>query len=397
MSLAKRLKNLGTETAFKISELTFEWKNKGYKIYPFHIGDLNFPTPEHIVDIAFKAIKDGKTGYSPSPGILALRDAIAEDVTNSRGVKYDYNEVSIQPGGKPVIGKFIQAVINPGDEVLYPSPGYPIYESQIEYFGGIPKPYRFLETNEGFKIDIGNLESLITKKTKAIIYNNCHNPLGVESSDGEMEALSELILKNDLYVLSDEAYFDIRYRGKTRSIVSFSGLKNRTIILYTFSKKYAMTGWRLGAAIGPKRIIDVINKLNVNIESCTNHFVQYAGISAIKGPDKDYKNMIQELEERRNIACDILNSINGVRVYKPDTTFYLFPDVTEAMDKKGIKSLDELVFRVIADTGVAFTTRSHFGRRLPDEKRYYIRIAYSGVTKDEIREGLNRLKEWFEN
>jgi len=396
MRVAERISRLGTETAFKVSDLAREWEARGNKVYPFHVGDINISTPSHIVEAALRAIKDGKTGYSPSAGIPELREALAEDVSSSRGVEYTPEEVSVQPGGKPVIGKFFQALLNPGDEALYPNPGYPIYESQIEFYGGIAKPYRFVETDRGFDIDFDYLKSLVSPRTRLFVYNNWHNPLGSESTEEEMESLANFILENDLYVLSDEAYFDIRYSGRSKSIVSYPGMKERTIILYTFSKKYAMTGWRLGAAIGPKDLIQIINKLNVNIESCSNHFVQYAGVAALKGPHGEYQKMIDILRERRDIAVEILNSIDGVKVHKPETTFYLFPNVTEAMRNKGIKSLDELVDRAMKEAGVSFCSRSHFGRPFPGETEMYIRLAYSGIDKEDIKEGLNRLKEWFE-
>ncbi|MCD6099500.1 MAG: aminotransferase class I/II-fold pyridoxal phosphate-dependent enzyme, partial [Candidatus Marinimicrobia bacterium] len=349
MRVAERISRLGTETAFKVSDLAREWEARGNKVYPFHVGDINISTPSHIVEAALRAIKDGKTGYSPSAGIPELREALAEDVSSSRGVEYTPEEISVQPGGKPVIGKFFQALLNPGDEALYPNPGYPIYESQIEFYGGVAKPYRFVETDRGFDIDFDYLKSLVSPRTRLFVYNNWHNPLGSESTEEEMESLANFILENDLYVLSDEAYFDIRYSGRSKSIVSYPGMKERTIILYTFSKKYAMTGWRLGAAIGPKDLIQIINKLNVNIESCSNHFVQYAGVAALKGPHDEYQKMMDILRERRDIAVEILNSIDGVKVHKPETTFYLFPNVTEAMRNKGIKSLDELVDRAMKE------------------------------------------------
>lgn len=252
-------------------------------MYPFHLGDINVPTPANIVEVANRAIRDGKTGYCPSAGIPALREALAEDVGTRRGISYQPDEVSIQPGGKPVIGKFIAAIVNPGDEVLYPNPGYPIYESQIEYQGGKAVPYPYVKTDAGFDIDLGAIGQAVGPQTKALIINNYQNPTGAECSAEELQALAEIALEHDLWVLSDEAYFEIRYEGAARSIASLPGMKERTVILYTFSKKYAMTGWRLGAAIGPKPIIDVFNKLNVNMESCSNHFIQWAMVEGLNG------------------------------------------------------------------------------------------------------------------
>ena len=204
MKIARRIDRLGTETAFAVSALAREWAAKGNKVYPFHLGDINLSTPQNIVDAANRYIVDGKNGYCPSEGILPLREALSEDVGSKRGVSYTPENISVQPGGKPTIGKFIQAIMNPGDEVLYPNPGYPIYESQIEYHGGTAVPYRYEETNTGFIIDIEKMKSSLTKQTTALIYNNYNNPISAESTREEMEALAELAIQNDLWVLSDD-------------------------------------------------------------------------------------------------------------------------------------------------------------------------------------------------
>jgi len=199
---------------------------------------------------------------------------------------------------------------------------------------------------------------------------------------------AELALKHDLYVLCDEAYFDVRYEGKSVSLASIPGMAERSVILYSFSKKFAMTGWRLGAAIGPGDVIDVINKLNVNNESCSNHFIQYAAMEGLTGNQTQARQMLDTLRERRDAAADILNSIEGVRCFRPNVTFYLFPNVTEAMERKGIKNLDEFRVALLHETGVSVCTRLHFGRALEGEKDFYIRLAYSGIDVDQIREGL---------
>ena len=281
--LADRLNNLGTETAFAVSLAAAEWGAKGNKIFPFHLGDINLPTPGNVVDAMNRAIADGKTGYCAAAGITALREALADDVSMRRGLVYGPGNVVVQPGGKPVIGKFLQVVMNPGDGVLFPTPGYPIYESQVEYFGGIAQPYRYKQTATGFAIDLDHLRSQVTPATKVLIYNDLQNPLGCQSSPDEMKALAELAIQHNLWVLSDEAYFEMRYSGTSTSIASLPGMRERTVILYTFSKKFAMTGWRLGAAIGPDELIAQIAKINTNDESCTTHFVQEAGVEALQG------------------------------------------------------------------------------------------------------------------
>ena len=395
MALATRLEQLGTETAFAVSLAAAEWGAKGNRIFPFHLGDLNIATPKNVVEAMDKAIADGKTGYCPAAGIPQLREALADDVGARRGLRFAPSNVVVQPGGKPVITKFIQAVMNPGDEVLYPNPGYPIYESQIEYFGGVAKSYRYLPTSTGFAIDLDQVKSLITPKTKAIIYNDLQNPIGAESTDAEREAIAELAIKHDLWVLSDEAYFEMRYSGSSKSIAQLPGMLERTVILYTFSKKFAMTGWRLGAAIAPNELATMIAKLNTNDESCTTHFVQYGGVEAIRGDQSSVTTMLDTLRERRDTAVKMLNAMPGVNVHSPEATFYLFPEVTGAMKAKGIDDLAVFAEQALHATGVSFCTRRHFGRPQPGEERQYIRFAFSGISNQDITEGLELFGKWI--
>ncbi len=397
MKIARRIDRLGTETAFAVSALAREWAAKGNKVYPFHLGDINLSTPQNIVDAANRYIVDGKNGYCPSEGILPLREALSEDVGSKRGVSYTPENISVQPGGKPTIGKFIQAIMNPGDEVLYPNPGYPIYESQIEYHGGTAVPYRYEETNTGFIIDIEKMKSSLTKQTTALIYNNYNNPISAESTREEMEALAELAIQNDLWVLSDDAYYEMLYDTEPLSIVNIPGMKERTVILYTFSKKFAMTGWRIGASIGPENVIKVINQLNVNDESCTNHFHQWAMVEAIRGDQTGAQTILAELKQRRDAALLGLNAIAGIDIVTPECTFYLFPNITRIMNQKGITSLDDLQIGALHNSGVSFCTREHFGRPQEGEQDYYIRFAYSGISVEDIAEGMGKLKDYFES
>jgi len=395
VKLADRLEHLGTETAFAVSAEAAAFAAEGNKVYPFHLGDMNIKTPQNIIDAAFKAASDGKTGYCPNYGIPALRECLAQEISDTRGVSYSADNVVIQPGGKPSIGKFVLALMNPGDEVLYPSPGYPIYESQIEFHGGRAVPYGFKEGNQNFELDPDAIARSITPRTRALIYNDLHNPTGAESSAEEMRAIAEIAIKNDLIVLSDEAYFDIRYAGESKSIVTLPGMHERSVILYTFSKKYAMTGWRLGASIGPKVIVDCVAKLNVNDESCSNHFIQYGAIEALTGSQTGATEIRKELEKRRNKAVDILDTIPGIRCYRPNATFYLFPNVTELMRTKGMENdYEGFRRRVMHETGVSFCTREHFGRAQDTESQRYIRLAYSGIDAQEIEVGLGNFKQW---
>lgn len=394
--VAKRIARLGTETAFAVSAEAAAWQEKGHRVYPFHLGDMNLPTPQNIVDAAVRAIRDGKTGYCPNAGIFPLREALAADVGASHGVAYGPQNVAIQPGGKPVIGKFILALMDPGDEVLYPNPGYPIYESQIEFHGGVAKPYGYVEGSANFELDFEALEAQVGPRTKLLVFNNLQNPTGAESSAEELERVADFVLRHDLLVLCDEAYWDIRYSGSSRSLASLPGMSERCVLLYTFSKKFAMTGWRLGAAIGPTLLIDVIAKLNVNDESCSNHFVQYGALEGLTGDQSGPRRIVEILKERRDTAVRLLNEIPGVRCFSPEATFYLYPNVTGLMERKGLASYDELRRAALEQTGVSFCTRLHFGRELPGETQRYVRFAYSGIDVADIEEGLGNLKGWAE-
>jgi len=396
MKFANRIERLGTETAFAVSSEAAAWAAQGHKVYPFHLGDMNIPTPANVMEAAVKAMKDGKTGYCPNAGIPKLREILAADVGASRGLHYSLENVAIQPGGKPTIGKFFLALMNPGDEVLYPSPGYPIYESQIDFLGGVPKPYRYLEGERTFTIDLEMLKRQITSRTRILVLNDLQNPTGAECSTAEREALAELVLKHDLCVLCDEAYFDIRYEGRSVSFVSLPGMAERSVILYTFSKKFAMTGWRLGAAIGPKPIIEVISKLNVNDESCSNHFIQYGAIEGLTGDPSGPKEILRILKERRDLAVELLNGIPGVHCLRPNATFYLYPNVTGVMQSKGFSDYESFRRSLLQATGVSVCARIHFGRPLPGETNFYIRLAYSGIDASEIRAGLAEFKAFVE-
>jgi aspartate/methionine/tyrosine aminotransferase len=394
--IAERISRLGTETAFAVSAEANEWKSQGHTVYPFHLGDMDLPTPENIVEAAFRALRDGKNGYCPPAGVLPLREALSADVGASHGLALGPQNVVIEPGGKPVIGKFILALMNPGDEVLYPSPGYPIYESQIEFHGGVALPYGYVEGAENFELDFEALEAQVSPRTRIFIFNNLQNPTGAESSPAELERVAEFALRHDLAVLCDEAYWDIRYSGQSRSLASLPGMAERSVILYTFSKKFAMTGWRLGAAVGPAAIVDVIAKLNVNDESCSNHFIQYGALEGLTGDQSGPREIVRILKERRDACVGLLNQIPGVSCFTPEATFYLFPNVSELMARKGLTSYDELRRAALGETGVSFCTRLHFGRALPNEKDAYVRFAYSGITVPLIEEGLGKLKAWAE-
>jgi len=391
--LADRLTNLGTETAFAVSQAAAEWAAAGHRVYPFHLGDLDLATPANIVAAMNTAISAGHTGYCPAAGIPALREALADDLGRRRQMSFSPDQIVVQPGGKPVITKFLQTVMNPGDGVLFPSPGYPIYESQIDYLGGRALPYGYTFSPDGFRIDMDALRAA-APTARVLIYNDLQNPLGCESSDSERAEIARLAVEHDLWVLSDEAYFEMRYSGSSTSIASLPDMADRTVILHTFSKKFAMTGWRLGCAVAPGPVAAQIAKLNTNDESCTTHFVQHAGIEALRDP-AGADVILTELRRRRDAAANVLGTIDGMQLAVPEATFYVFPYVGEAMERTGHDDVGEFATAALHATGVSFCTRRHFGRPLPGEDDRFVRFAYSGLGVDAITEGLSALGEWI--
>lgn len=388
---------LGSETAFAVSAEAAALAGTGKKIFPFHLGDINLSTPKSIINAVNKAIEEGKTGYCPAPGIPELRKALAKDVGDARGIKYDMDNVSVQPGGKPSIGKYIATMMEKGDSVLYPNPGYPIYESQIEFYKGIAIPYGYINTPEGLKLDFDAIENGIQRGAKHIFYNNYNNPTGASSPNEEIERLANLVIDHNMFLISDDAYFDTLYDGEPKSIASIPGMYERTLTMYTFSKKFAMTGWRLGASIGPKRIIEQINRLNVNMESCTTHFVQYAGLAGLNAPKKETQEILDILKIRRDCLVKILNEIDGIEAHMPEAGFYVFPKITKLLKNTGFNNVEKFRKAVLNETGVSFCGRHHFGRPLDGENDYYIRLAFSGINKDDLEEGMGLFREWINN
>jgi aspartate/methionine/tyrosine aminotransferase len=377
---ADRVSRLGTETVFAVSAEAAVLAEQGRTIYPFHLGDLNIPTAEPIVAAMNRAIRAGKTTYCANAGIAPLREALAADVAAARGVAYTADNVSVQPGGKPVIGKWLMAAMNMGDEVLYPNPGFPIYASFIEFVGGVAVPYGYVDAGDRYTIDIDAIERRITPRTRLLILNDLHNPTAAECTPEELDRIAEIAVRHDLLVLSDEAYFDVRFEGASESIVS----------------RPAMTGWRLGSAVGPKPVIDIITQMNVNMESCPNHFAQYGALEALTGDQGGPREMMARLKGRRDAALRILGETPGVRCHTPESTFYLYPDVTGAVRRTGCAGHEDFRRLLLDKTGVSFCTRQHFGKAVPGETGYHLRLAYSGVTTAQIEEGLGTFKAFIE-
>ena len=395
--VASRMGRLGTETAMAISVEAGAHAAAGNRVFPFHLGDLNLPTPAPVREAVSAALEAGHTGYCPAAGIPALREALAADVGGARGLDYGSANVSIQPGGKPTIGKYIAAVMERGDTVLYPNPGYPIYESQIEFYGGVAHPYGYVDTDDGLRLDFDAIEAGIAAGARHLFYNNYNNPTGASSPPAEMGRLAQLAIEHDLLVVSDDAYFDMLFDGEPRSIASLPGMRERTLILYTFSKKFAMTGWRLGSAIGPRWLVDEINRLNVNAESCTAHFVQHAGVAALALSRDATAPLVARLRARRDRLAELLNDIDGVAAHLPEAGFYLFPRVTGLLQRTGFDDVEAFRKAVLAETGVSFCGRHHFGRPLAGEREHYLRFAFSGISLADLEEGAARLAEWADS
>ena len=394
MRLAERMGRLGTETAFEVLARVKKLEAEGREIVSFAIGEPDFDTPAHIKQAGIRAIENNETHYGPSAGLMPLREAVAEYIGKTRGLSVDPEEVVITPGAKPIIFFTIMALVDPGDEVLYPNPGFPIYESVINFAGGKAVPLPLLEEKD-FSFDIDYLRSKVSDKTKLLIVNSPQNPTGGVLSKGDLEAIAELALRHDFMVLSDEIYSRIIFDGDFYSISQIPGMKERTIILDGFSKTYAMTGWRLGYGVMRKDLAEHIARLETNSESCTATFTQLAGVEALTGPQEPSEAMTAEFKKRRDIIVKGLNDIEGVSCRLPGGAFYVFPNVTKACRKLGLKDSNELADKLLYEGNVAVLGRTCFGRRNDEETEEYIRLSYATSTEN-ILEGLARIKKVIE-
>ncbi|RLE13240.1 pyridoxal phosphate-dependent aminotransferase [Candidatus Aerophobetes bacterium] len=394
MQKAKRMKRLGTETAFEVLARVNELKRKGKDIISFAIGEPDFDTPVHIKDAAMNALKEGYTHYSPSAGVLSLRESIARYISKTRDIEVDPEEVVVTPGAKPIIAYGILACVNEGDEVIYPNPGFPIYESFINFVGAKPVPLPLLEERE-FSFDPQELEKRITDKTKMIIINSPHNPTGGILSRDDLEMIAEISKKKEIWIMSDEIYSQIIYDTEFNSIASIPGMKERTILIDGFSKTYAMTGWRLGFGVMRKDLAQDVTRIQTNVNSCTNTFIQYAGVNALEGPQDASLAMVKEFKERRDIIWEGLNEIKGIRCVKPKGAFYIYPNVTEVCRNLNLENSRKLQDYLLYEAGVAVLGRTCFGQRCEGEKDEYIRLSYA-TSKEDILEGLRRIKKVVE-
>ncbi len=381
MKFANRMGLLGTETAFLVFAKAKALEAKGKNIIHLEIGEPDFDTPKNIVNAAVKALQEGQTHYGPAPGIPALRKTIADDAKKWRGINFNPEQVVVTPGAKPIMFFSIMALVNPGDEVIYPNPGFPIYESVIRFAEATAVPLPLLESRD-FSFEIDTLKKLITPKTRMIILNSPHNPTGGVLSRADLEAVANLIDGKDIWVLTDEVYKELVFEGSYFSFASIPGVMDRTIILDGYSKSYAMTGWRLGYGIMPAELAEQITKLAINCHSCTASFTQYAGIEALIGPQDDSKKMVAEFRKRREVIVDGLNQIKGISCLKPKGAFYVFPNIT----KLPISS-QKLENYLLEEAGVATLSGTAFGKY----GNGYLRLSYANSIEN-INKALQRIE-----
>jgi aspartate/methionine/tyrosine aminotransferase len=382
MKLASRMARLGTETAFEVLARARALEAQGRSVVHLEIGEPDFDTPAHIVEAGVRALQTGWTHYGPSPGLPQLREAIAEHVRKSRGIACEPANVVVTPGGKPVMFYAMLALVEPGDEVLYPNPGFPIYESMIRFTGGTPVPIRLVE-EKGFSLDVDQVEKALSPKTKLVVINSPQNPTGGTLTADDVARLATLLRKHpQAVVLSDEIYSDLVYDGEHHSILRHEGMPERTILLDGFSKTFAMTGWRLGYGVMPADLATSLSRLQTNSASCTASFTQLAGVAALRGDMGPIRAMVEEFRRRRDLIVDGLNAVPGIRCVKPRGAFYVFPNVTGT----GIPS-KVLQQRLLDEAGVACLSGTAFG----DWGEGYLRFSYANSTEN-ILEALRRIR-----
>jgi len=380
---AKRMDTLGTETAFEVLAKAKALEKQGREIVHLEIGEPDSDTPANVKEAAIKAMKAGYTHYTPASGIPEFRQAIAEYLSKTRGIDVDPEEVVVTPGAKPIIFFSILALVEPGDEVLYPNPGFPIYESMANFVGAKPVPLPLKEEND-FRIDNDDTVKKITDKTKMIILNSPENPTGGVLDRGNLEAIVDKVKdRDDIFILSDEIYSRIIYEGKHESIASVKGMKEKTILLDGFSKTYAMTGWRLGYAAMRKDLAQKVTQLMINSNSCTAAFTQIAGIEALRGPQTEPKKMVEEFRKRREVIVSGLDKITGITCRKPQGAFYVFPNVK----KLGLQS-KKLADFILEKAGVAVLSGTAFGAH----GEGYLRLSFANSVEN-IEKAMKRISD----
>jgi len=379
--LAERMGRLGTESAFELLAKAKALEAAGRTIIHLEIGEPDFPTAGHIREAAVAALEAGHTHYVPAPGIPELREGVAAFLERTGRMRVSPDRVVVTPGAKPVMFFTILALAGPGDEVLYPDPGFPMYESITSFAGATPVPVPLREAN-GFRIDTAELERLVTPRSKLLILNSPHNPCGGALTRGDCEAIAEIALRHDLVVLSDEVYWAIRYGGEHASVLDFDGMAERTVLLDGWSKTFAMTGWRLGFGVFPDWLVEPVTRLAINSVSCTSAFSQYAALAALEGPWTPVEDMVAEFRRRRDIVLAGLNDIPGISCVEPRGAFYAFCNITGT----GLTSAD-LEARLLRDAGVAALSGTAFG----PWGEGYLRLSYANSVPN-LRTALEAIK-----
>jgi aspartate aminotransferase len=379
--LADRMARLGTESAFEVLARAKALEAAGRKIIHLEIGEPDFPTAPHVVEAATEALRAGHTHYVPAPGVPELREAVSAFLERNGRMRAAPDRVVVTPGAKPIMFFTILALANEGDEVLYPDPGFPMYESITSFAGAVPVPVPLRERN-GFRIDTDELARLVTDRSRLLIINSPHNPCGSALTREDCEAIAEIALRHDLIVLSDEVYWAIRYGSGHASVLDVDGMADRTILLDGWSKTFAMTGWRLGFGVFPPALVEPVTRLAINSVSCTSAFSQYAAIAALEGPWQPVQDMVQEFRRRRDIVVAGLNDIPGVRCLEPQGAFYAFPDITQT----GLTSA-ELAVTLLRDAGVAVLPGTAFG----PYGEGFLRLSYANSVEN-LRAALDAIR-----
>ncbi|HYI22688.1 MAG TPA: pyridoxal phosphate-dependent aminotransferase [Candidatus Limnocylindrales bacterium] len=382
MKLAQRMIGIGTETAFEAAARARALEATGRHVIHLEIGEPDFDTPENIREAAKRALDDGYTHYGPPLGQPKLREAIAADSSMRRRFPVDPANVVVTPGAKPIMYYAILALIEPGDEVIYPDPGFPIYESMTRFTGGTPVPIPLRAEND-FRMDPADIRAAVTPRTRMIIFNAPHNPTGGILTDQDLQDIADIAREHDLIVMADEIYGRIMYEGEFSSIAALPEMAERTIVLDGFSKAYAMTGWRLGYAILPSALVDPFSKLIINSVSCTSSFEQIAAVEALNGPQDSVDAMVEEFRARRSLIVDGLNSIPGFRCNMPSGAFYAFPNVAGT----GMNGT-QLADRLLNEGGVCVLSGAAFGQACTD----HVRISYAN-SRENLSLALDRIRE----
>ena len=386
MRYADRMGQLGTETAFEVLAKARVLEAKGRSIVHLEIGEPDFDTPASIREAAVRALDEGFTHYSPSAGLPEAREAIAAFIARDRGLPTTPDQIVVTPGGKPVITFAILACVNPGDEVVVPDPGFPIYESVVRFAGAKAVPLVLREERE-FRFGAADLEPLLTPKTRMVVLNSPHNPTGSVLAPRDLDEIAALLRDRDIWVLSDEIYSKILYEGTHESIATRPGMAERTILLDGYSKTYAMTGWRLGYGVMNPTLAKHVARLATNVYSCATSFVQRAGIAALAGPQDEVKGMVAEFRRRRDVIVEGLNKIPGITCRKPAGAFYVFPNIRALQVKSS-----EAERMLLEDAGVAALSGTAFGAH----GEGYLRFSYANSIEN-IREALRRLETFVQS